>query len=185
MSKFKYTLEERMRQANVPVEVQLLFNRNTGNLINALAMTVEQVGTLPEHIVLFTEHYSLNTHEPVGGIIVRPDGSVTKNYELKEKALKPMEVNERDFDDLTACNITDRYCITKQINILAESIFKIAETTGTELPELTEMVEFIREMKDEGKRYKEQYLKKTGAKCESYINPNDGYKGETLEGKVF
>lgn len=186
--KFKYTFEKILDNNNLEGELALIFDRLTGKYIKSVFTPVPDLRLDHPSYAVFFETYCINTHEVVGGIKFNENGEPIKDYEIVEKEVPPMEISEKDFDELIAFNITKEYKLSKQLNLIAEAVIKIAEESKVkckEIDDLQEMVDFIKDYKLEGEKYRDTFLKTRNAKLINVTILDKHNKGDDLQGIVF
>lgn len=136
----------------------ILFTRSDGKYFASLSEPMDKLGfdrdTYIGREVLFNQFQDYVD----GGLIINDDGTVTDAFVIRDKSERPSTITERDVNIETQVEITKRYPITEQLNVLSRAFLELAGATCFKLPELTEMHEFITEQLRLGAVIKEQYL---------------------------
>lgn len=128
----------------------LQFNKLSGEFLNAFRTPDNDISTLGGHdfFTFVVDDYSLTEDIIVGKY---PDYKVVSQKDL------PTKMFEETMDIQVQNKITKRYKLVDQVNIISAAILKIAEVTGVELPELTEMRDYIDEVKRANKVRRDFY----------------------------
>lgn len=187
MMSLKYTFDQLYETNNLSGEMAVIFDRLNGNYIKSVFLPDPNLEDDHPAYLYFVENYCINTQTISGNVIFDKDGNPVKNYEIVDKPQKPMQVNEDDFDELTAFNITKEYKLCKQINILAAAILKLAEDKkdSKEIKELKEMVDTIESYRVKGEEYKKDFIKRHKAELIKIEILDKHNKNNNFEGIVF
>lgn len=188
MSKFKYTFDELLEGNNLTGDMALIFDRGTGKYIKSVFMPVEGITEDHPLYVVFFENYCIQTHTVEGNVIFDDQDRPIKNYKIVELPAKPMQVSEKDFEELTAFNITKEYKLCKQINLIAAAVLSIAESNKVEdkaIKDLRKMVRFIEEYKQEGDRYRKSFIKRRGVQLMRAETLDRENKGDAFAGITY
>lgn len=183
----KYTFDKLYEENNLSGDVAVIFDRLKGNYIKSVILPDSNLEDDHPTYVYFVENMCINTQTISGNVTFDKDGNPIKNYEIVDKSQKPMQVNEDDFDELTAFNITKEYKLCKQINILAAAILKLAEgkKDSKELKALKEMVDTIESYRVKGEEYKKDFIKRHNAELIKIEILDKHNKNNDFEGIIF
>lgn len=133
-------------QFSVPTgkqKVLLQFNKLSKELVSVITW-VDPTTLNAEYFVYFEAQYDYDNDVVIGN---------ADKYEIVDKSTQPIVVYESAMDEMAAQKITDKYTVTKQINIIGKAIQLIAsKITVTEeesdvLEALEEMIDYVNEIK--------------------------------------
>ncbi|BEG72404.1 hypothetical protein [Pseudomonas phage PA1C] len=138
--------------------VVLCFNRLNGKFIVATSMTIDQCDPDNPNVIYVEDNMDLfNGDRVVGDLTINDDGTWEKNYSILGENEGPRLIYEAQLDNQMAYKITQRYPVVEQVNVLGRAIVALAEKTGLELTELSEMLDYIKLCKDTSRNHKEFY----------------------------
>lgn len=135
----------------------LIFNRLSGVFIAATSLPISKCDTTSPTIAYIEEEFDLVNDVVDGKLDVAEDGTYEKNYVVRDRNDGPTDVFESQLDNQMAYKITKKYPLAEQVNILGRSIVKLAEEAKVELPELEELLDYIKLVKDTNRTQKEFY----------------------------
>lgn len=136
----------------------LVFNRVNGCYLNATNVPLAYHNVDNGHYILIEDVMDLELDTVVGGLLVKPDGSYTKNYNIMPIAdIKP-RIFEKHLNVYTIKEITEQYPLIEQINILARAIQTLSKESEVKLPELDTFVSFVDSVKTKNRKVKQRYI---------------------------
>lgn len=140
--------ELQFAQEGNKIRCWLFFNKVNGIYLHAANWVEKDTMTGLEYYTLVDTMFDLFNDEVVG---TYPD------YTIRKRGEGPQPYYEAQADALMATKITKKYPIAEQVNVLGRAIFELAEKHKLELPELTEMLDYIKLCKEVNASTKEFY----------------------------
>ena len=143
-----YNLSVLGAMATGRVPCSLFFNKLNGMFLHASSrVNIEEISN-QEYITVVDADFDLSNDIVLGKF---PD------FEVVDRAAGPQYFYEAQADSAMSTKITKRYPVVEQVNVLGRAIAAMAAVTGTDLSELTEMLEHIKLCKDINSNTKEFY----------------------------
>lgn len=135
-----------------------LFNKQNGIYISVSNYLPEDMDKIDTDLYIAREVMFDFTNDTIeGDIIINKDGTTTDDFKVVDKSEVRPVIYETQLNSRAEYKITKRYPVIEQINILSRSLQLIAEKTGTALPELEELTDYIKLCLDTNKAQKEFY----------------------------
>jgi len=127
---------------------KLMFNAKNGILLGHLPKGMDTFGLNPDEVKIKTVEYDPDTEIFLGTFT---EGSVQKISDLDDgKAF----IDEEVLNAGVADNIQQKYPMHKQLNIILDML-NASDIPNT--PEFTEMMDYIKDLRERNKTRKEQY----------------------------
>lgn len=135
-----------------------LFNKQNGLFISVSSYLPSDMDKIDKNLYFAREvEFDFVNDMIEGDITINADGSTTDDFKVIDKSEAKPVVYETQLNSRAEYKITQRYPVIEQVNILSRAIRTIAEKTGTELPELDELTDYIKLCLETNKTQKEFY----------------------------
>lgn len=153
-------------------KVLLQFNKITGAHVGTLSWV--EPSTLNQEYFLYVEHDDFDMeHDVVVGN--HPE------FQVVDRRSRPQPIFESGLDAIARDKITKRYPVVQQVNVLGRAILKLSEHLGVEQVELTDMLDYINEIKRVNALQKQSYMDNSAYEYIS-IEAEEAAAAERLEG---
>ncbi|ABY63050.1 hypothetical protein ST201phi2-1p221 [Pseudomonas phage 201phi2-1] len=155
------TVVEREYPNRVPATA--LFNRLNGELVSVVSVAIEEAQYNESYYIARSVMYDFgaNGDKIEGKINISANGVVTDDFKVLAADEQTITIYESQMNALAAEKITSKFPLTKQINLLANAVNKLAAEhdllKSPEFEALNEMVEFINYCVQVNQTKKEHY----------------------------
>jgi hypothetical protein len=166
----------------------ILFTKADGKYIAALSEPMDKLGFDRDVYVGREVQFNQFKDYVDGCLIINDDGTFTDAFVIRDISERSSTITEREVNIETQVAITERYPVTEQLNVISRAILELAEVMQTQLPELTEMHEFIAKQLRSGAALKEQYQNDSEISYSSddtFTVPDDAIVKIIKAGRIF
>lgn len=165
-------LAKKMQAPTGAMKVLAQFNRLTGELITVMQYVDPNTLNQEPFVYRVIEDFNFEEDEVVG---TADDFKVVKTEDM------PSLVSEEDLNERAREKITKRYPLAHQLSIVGDALHKLAVEAGVDLPDLEEMVGYVKEVRRENQVRKAFYRE---SKDYEYVTVEEASRREArrLEG---
>lgn len=135
----------------------LTFNKINGEFLSASTVPANGFNTENSPYIYVEDRMCVDTETVLGGLLVDPEKGYSKNYVIVPIASIRPKVFESHLNAFTIMEISNKYPLTEQINLIARAVQKLAMSASVEVEELNTFVDFVNGVKAKNSLVKDEY----------------------------